>query len=332
MTTGSVPPSVEEQVVETATEKSAPMLAFSDTTSTKRSKNYKKNAPRRIVKAAHPTKSPLAELVVTNNNHHKITDNNNNNDDDLAAGAISNAIEKKPWESPSVAREIEQEKAASQKQARLASAQDRQRHARDKKVHDRRLVPPQSPEGRTAHTTSSNAAPPKATSSGAGAAAAPAVNPMTRFLSVFSVNSHPHHKRRAVVVGGGGGTSSNHKNNNSAMPLAGGAGGDDELVAKHLDKRLRPSTLLDDELMEQKFDALLSEIKLTGSSGTATSHSDSNPNNNRDSNGDTNYNTINNTNGDTNWMTTSSRMILVASAVAGVAVLVGWILRKKSTV
>jgi hypothetical protein len=116
---------------------------------------------RRIIKATHP-KADAASLVVD------VSDGAEEKEDSHRRHqSISHPIA----ESPSVAREIEQEKAEHLKKERMQTAAERQRSKRDKEMQERRNNPKKHPEQEAK------------------------ANPMSRFLSVFSVDTHPEHKR-----------------------------------------------------------------------------------------------------------------------------------------
>jgi hypothetical protein len=125
---------------------------------------------RRIIKATHP-KADSESLVVD------VSDGSEEKEDELEEDSSGNShrrnqvISHPIAESPSVAREIEQEKAEHLKKERMQTAAERQRAKRDKEMQERRNNPKKHPEQETK------------------------ANPMSRFLSVFSVNSHPEHKR-----------------------------------------------------------------------------------------------------------------------------------------
>jgi hypothetical protein len=126
---------------------------------------------RRIIKATHPV-ADAASLVVD------VSDGAEEKEDEVEEDSSGNshrrnqAISHPIGESPSVAREIEQEKAEHLKKERMQTAAERQRAKRDKEVQERRNNPRKHPEQETK------------------------ANPMSRFLSVFSVEpAHPQHKR-----------------------------------------------------------------------------------------------------------------------------------------
>lgn len=119
---------------------------------------------RRIVKASTPktssstaTASPPAPPV----------DPKNAQD----AAEERNRIPHRLLDTPSVQRELELEKLALIKRERLQSAQDRQRTKREQALQERRHCRTQPPAPPTSY------------------------NPMSRFLSVFSIAAHPEHKR-----------------------------------------------------------------------------------------------------------------------------------------
>jgi hypothetical protein len=125
---------------------------------------------RRIIKATHP-KADAASLVVD------VSDGAEEKEDELEQDSSGNSHRKHQvishpiGESPSVAREIEQEKAEHSKKERIQTAAERQRAKRDKEMQERRNNPRKHPEQETK------------------------ANPMSRFLSVFSISAHPEHKR-----------------------------------------------------------------------------------------------------------------------------------------
>jgi hypothetical protein len=125
---------------------------------------------RRIIKATHP-KADVVSLVVD------VSDRSEEKEDDAEEESGSShrkhqVISHQVAESPSVAREIEQEKAELLKKERMQTAAERQRAKRDKEMQERRKNPRKHPEQEAK------------------------ANPMSRFLSVFSVEpEHPEHKR-----------------------------------------------------------------------------------------------------------------------------------------
>jgi thiol:disulfide interchange protein len=127
------------------------------------------SAARRIIKATHP-KADAVSLVVD------VSDGSDEKEEDLEDSGHSHrknqVISHQITESPSVAREIEQEKAEHLKKERMQTAAERQRAKRDKEMQERRNNPHKHPEQEAK------------------------ANPMSRFLSVFSVEpAHPEHKR-----------------------------------------------------------------------------------------------------------------------------------------
>jgi hypothetical protein len=124
---------------------------------------------RRIIKATHP-KADAVSLVVD------VSDGSEKEDEPEEDSGSSHrrhsANSHQVAESPSVAREIEQEKAELLKKERMQTAAERQRSKRDKDMQERRKNPGKHPEQEAK------------------------ANPMSRFLSVFSVEpEHPEHKR-----------------------------------------------------------------------------------------------------------------------------------------
>jgi hypothetical protein len=124
---------------------------------------------RRIVKPAHPVKTSVLDQEATSPQDAVDDDD----DDGYTRGAVNH------WESPSIDRERLLESAESQKMEHVRAAQERQKSKREQKQHERHL---KSPKDKRPTTTTPVAS----------------FNPMSRFLSVFSLNSHPEHKRRAV--------------------------------------------------------------------------------------------------------------------------------------
>jgi hypothetical protein len=124
---------------------------------------------RRIIKPTHPkldVHTSDAELPKDNDENEK--DENHNGRPQVIPHHIA--------ESPSVARELEQEKAEQGKKERRQTVTERQRTKREKELQERRNNPRKS-QTETAST-------------------AVTMNPMSRFLSVFSVEAkHPEHKR-----------------------------------------------------------------------------------------------------------------------------------------
>jgi hypothetical protein len=124
------------------------------------------SAARRIIKATHPKADPASLAVDVNVNVSDETE-------DKLEGS-SNRISYPVSDSPSVARENEQEKADYCKKERMQTATERQRANREKEMQERRNKSHKHPEQEV-----------KAVA-----------NPMSRFLSVFSVEpAHPEHKR-----------------------------------------------------------------------------------------------------------------------------------------
>jgi hypothetical protein len=125
---------------------------------------------RRIVKPAHPLKTPVFDQGVT-------SPRDAVDDDDDDANVRGAAINH--WESPSIDRDRVLEKTESHKMQHVRAAQERQKLKREQKQHERHL---KSPKDKRTTTTTPGAS----------------FNPMSRFLSAFSLNSHPEHKRRAA--------------------------------------------------------------------------------------------------------------------------------------
>jgi hypothetical protein len=125
---------------------------------------------RRIIKATHP-KADAASLVVDVSDVAEEKEEKLEEDSSANSHRRHQVLSHPIGESPSVAREIEQEKAEHLKKERMQTAAERQRAKRDKEMQERRSNPRKHSEQETK------------------------ANPMSRFLSVFSVESHPEHKR-----------------------------------------------------------------------------------------------------------------------------------------
>ena len=134
---------------------------------------------RRIVKAAHPKKDPSntnkPTAVKTSSK-----DEDDEDDDDFEK-VTSPLTASHVFESPSVARENEQEKASHQMQQRFTQAESRRHSKREKDLQHRRQRSLNDPNAAAAANTPTNQA-----------SSSFLANPMSRFLSVFSVDaSHP---------------------------------------------------------------------------------------------------------------------------------------------
>jgi len=123
---------------------------------------------RRIVKAAHP--KPIVDTALIESQPNKQQDDEKDNDKPLD-GSWRPIPASVAENSPSIARELDQEMAKKVKQERMQTAAERQRLKREKEKEERRKNQPHR---------QSNVKP----------------NPMSRFLSAFSVQpQHPEHKR-----------------------------------------------------------------------------------------------------------------------------------------
>ena len=123
---------------------------------------------RRIVKAAHP--KPIVDTVPTEVQP-KEKEEEEKGDEKPMEGSWRSIPSPVVENNPSIARELDQEMAEKVKQERMQTAAERQRLKREKEKEERRKNQPHR---------QSNAKP----------------NPMSRFLSAFSVQpQHPEHKR-----------------------------------------------------------------------------------------------------------------------------------------
>jgi hypothetical protein len=123
---------------------------------------------RRIIKATHPK----ADGADGSDGAEEKQDEPEEDEDSASSHRRHQVISHAITESPYVAREIEQDKAELLKKERMQTAAERQRAKREKEMQERRNNPGKHPEQEVK------------------------ANPMSRFLSVFSVEpKHPEHKR-----------------------------------------------------------------------------------------------------------------------------------------
>lgn len=133
---------------------------------------------RRIIKPAHP-KANAAEKIddAIYNNKNKTKEQEPENEDGFERILSSSRIYETT--SPTVARQIEKEKASHQTAERQSLSASRRLVKREKKLQDRRQHPQVNEEDHNLVTSTTTTTQNKA-------------NPMSRFLSVFSVEaSHP---------------------------------------------------------------------------------------------------------------------------------------------
>jgi hypothetical protein len=123
--------------------------------------------PRRIVKATHPTKGETAlEPIITVEAEE---------DDSKGLERSSHSIPTPIADQDPVARELVTERYQQNKESRINTAVELQKSKKERIIHERRLHPENSK-----------------TNEG------PSANPMSRFLSIFSVDLHP--KRKATLT------------------------------------------------------------------------------------------------------------------------------------
>lgn len=143
-------------------------------------------APRRIVKATPPRKSESGDGNVSDSVA-EVDKDTDDDDDDFEKVAYSAATS---ITSPSVARELEQEKAEIIKNSLKQSANERHRTKRETELKNRRQQKQQ--QALNVNSTESEQPQQQQVSSDSSWIKA---NPMSRFLSSFSVEQHPEHKR-----------------------------------------------------------------------------------------------------------------------------------------
>jgi predicted metal-dependent peptidase len=103
---------------------------------------------RRIIKATHP-KADAVSLVVDVSDAAEEKEDETEEDSSGNSHRRHQVISHPIAESPSVAREIEQEKAEHLKKERMQTAAERQRSKRDKEMQERRNNPKKHPEQET---------------------------------------------------------------------------------------------------------------------------------------------------------------------------------------